>query len=52
MLITFLHSKHYRPSGMLIHWQNSYERSSSKRLTGRREAQNPEVVNRVKKKKL
>jgi hypothetical protein len=42
-LITFLHSKRYRPSGMLIHRQNSYA-PRRKGRTGRLEP-----VNKVKK---
>jgi hypothetical protein len=45
-LITSLHSKRYRPSGMLIHRQNLYA-PRSKWRTGRREP-----VNKVKKKTL
>jgi hypothetical protein len=47
-LIIYLNSKRYRPSGMLIHRQNSYA-YRSRRCTGRREAQSREPVNRVKK---
>jgi hypothetical protein len=47
-LIISLHSKRYRQSGILIHQQNSYA-PRSRRCTGRREAQNPEPVNKVKK---
>jgi hypothetical protein len=47
-LITSLHSKCYRPSGILIHRQNSYA-LRGKQHTGRREAQNSEPVNKVKK---
>jgi hypothetical protein len=47
-LIASLHSKCYRPPGMLIHRQNSYA-PPSKWRTGRREAQSREPVNTVKK---
>jgi hypothetical protein len=47
-LITSLHSKSYRPSGILIHRQNSYA-LRSRRRTGRHEAQSRESVNKVKK---
>jgi hypothetical protein len=50
-LITSLHSKRYRPSGMLIHRQNLYV-PRSKRRTRRREAQSREPVNKVKKETL
>jgi hypothetical protein len=46
-LITSHHSKHCRPSGMLIHGQNSYA-PSGKQRTGRHEAQSHESVNKVK----
>jgi hypothetical protein len=47
-LITSLHSKRYRPTSMLTHWQNSYA-PSSKQSTGHREAQSREPVNKLKK---
>jgi hypothetical protein len=42
-LFISLHSKYYRLSGKLIHWQNSYA-PRSRRCTGRREAQSSEPV--------
>jgi hypothetical protein len=47
-LITSLHSKRYRPSGMLIHQQNSYA-PQNKRRTGHHEVQSHELVNKDKK---
>jgi hypothetical protein len=47
-IITSLHSKRYRPSGMLIDRQNSYA-PCSRRCTGRRESKSREPVNKVKK---
>jgi hypothetical protein len=47
-LITSIHSKSYRPLGMLIDRQNSYAPRSKRRI-GRREAQSCESVNKVKK---
>jgi hypothetical protein len=47
-LITSLHCKRYRPSGMLIHRQNSYA-PCSWRYTGRREAQSRERINKINK---
>jgi hypothetical protein len=46
-IITSLNSKHYQPSGMLIHWQNSYA-PRKKQWTGRHETQSCEPINRVK----
>jgi hypothetical protein len=43
-LITSLHSKRYRPSGMPIHRQNSYA-PTGKHRTGHCEAQSREPVN-------
>jgi hypothetical protein len=48
-LVTSLHPISYRPSGMLIHRQNSYA-PLGRRCTGRREVQSRELVNKVKKK--
>jgi hypothetical protein len=45
-LITSFHSKRYRPSGMVIHRQNSYA-PRGKQRTGRLEEQSSEPVNRV-----
>jgi hypothetical protein len=42
-----LHSKCYRPSGILIHRQNSYP-ARGRRRNGRREAQRREAANKVK----
>jgi hypothetical protein len=50
-LITSLHSKRYRQSGMHIHRHNSYA-PRSKRPAARHEAQSREPVNKVKKKLL
>jgi hypothetical protein len=47
-LITFLHSKLYRPSGTQIHRQNLYA-PRSKRRPGRHEAQSREPFTEVKK---
>jgi hypothetical protein len=49
-LITSLHSKRYRPSGMLSYQQNSHAPRSKWRI-GRRKGQSCEPVNKVKKKK-
>jgi hypothetical protein len=46
-LIASLNSKYYRPSGMLIHRQNSYS-TRSRRCIGYREAQSREPVNNRK----
>jgi hypothetical protein len=46
-VIYFFHSKRYRPSGMLIHRQNSCA-PRGKQRTRRREAQSREPVNKVK----
>jgi hypothetical protein len=43
-LIISLHSESFRPSGMLIHRQNSYA-PSGKQRTGRRGTQSREPVN-------
>jgi hypothetical protein len=47
-LNTSFHSKRYRSSGILIHWQNSYAPCGKER-TGRSEAQSRELVNKFKK---
>jgi hypothetical protein len=47
-LITSLHSERYRPSGTLIHWQNSYM-PRSRRCTGRREAHRRKPINKCEK---
>jgi hypothetical protein len=46
-LITYLNSRHYRPSGMLIHRQNSHL-THSRRCAGDREAQSREPVDNRK----
>jgi hypothetical protein len=46
-IITPLNSKCYRPSGILIHRQNSYT-PSSRRCIGRRGVQRREQVNKIK----
>jgi hypothetical protein len=46
-LITSFNSKYYRPSGILIHQQNSYP-PRRRRRAGRREAQSREPVDRGK----
>jgi hypothetical protein len=47
MLRTFLNSNHYRQSGMLIQWQNSYL-TQSQRCAGNPEAQSHEPVKNCK----
>jgi hypothetical protein len=47
-LITDIHSKRYRPSGMLIYRENFYA-PHGKQRTGRRVAQSREPIKKVKK---